>query len=42
MTNDIKIFVNKKIRSHYDENSEKWYFSVVDVVAILVDKDYLL
>ena len=42
MTNDIKIFANKKIRSHYDENSEKWYFSVVDVVAILVDKDYLL
>src|SRR5574344_486433 len=40
MTNDIKIFENKKIRSHYDENSEKWYFSVVDVVAILVDKDY--
>lgn len=40
MTSDIKIFENKKIRSHYEENSEKWYFSVIDVIAILVDKDY--
>src|SRR5574344_1784078 len=40
MTKDIKIFENKKIRSYYDEDAEKWYFSVVDVVAILIDKDY--
>src|SRR5574344_637452 len=40
MPNEVKIFENKKIRSHYDEDAEKWYFSVVDVVAILIDKDY--
>lgn len=37
MTNDIKIFENKKIRSHYDEEAEKWYFSVVDIVEILTE-----
>lgn len=40
MTTDIKIFENKKNRSYYDKDAEKWYFSVVDVVAILIDKDY--
>jgi hypothetical protein len=33
--NNIKLFEDKKIRSHYDEEVEKWYFSVVDVVSIL-------
>lgn len=28
---------NKKIRSHYDEDTEKWYFSIVDIVDILID-----
>ena len=37
MTNDIKIFENKKIRSHYDEEAEKWYFSVVDIIEILTE-----
>ncbi len=36
MTN-IKLFEDKKIRSHYDEEKEIWYFSVVDVVSILTD-----
>lgn len=31
----IKIFENKKIRTHWDENQEKWYFSIVDVVSVL-------
>ena len=36
----VKIF-EKKVRSVWDEEQEKWYFSVVDVVGILVDsKDY--
>jgi hypothetical protein len=30
--NAIKIFENKKIRTVWDEDIEKWYFSVVDVV----------
>ncbi len=40
MENNIKIFEDKKIRSHYDEDAEKWYFSIVDLIAILIDKDY--
>ena len=31
----IAIFEGKKIRRHWDENKEKWYFSVSDIVAVL-------
>jgi len=31
----IKLFNEKQIRTHWDEDQEKWYFSVVDVVGIL-------
>jgi hypothetical protein len=31
----IQLFESKQIRSHWDENSELWYFSIVDVVTIL-------
>ena len=34
---NIKLFEDKKIRSHYDEESEKWFFSVVDMVSILTE-----
>lgn len=37
MENEIKIFENKKIRSRYDEDTEKWYFSVIDIINILTD-----
>lgn len=37
MTNNIKIFENKKIRSHYDEDAERWYFSVIDIIEILTE-----
>ena len=33
----IKIFESKKIRSLWDDEQEKWYFSVVDVVSILTE-----
>jgi SOS response regulatory protein OraA/RecX len=33
----IKIFEQKKIRSHWDDDQEKWYFSVVDVILVLTD-----
>lgn len=33
--NAIKIFEQKQVRTHWDEQQEKWYFSVVDVVEIL-------
>ena len=35
MENAIKLFEDKKVRSHYDAEKEIWYFSVIDVIAIL-------
>lgn len=32
-----KIFGERKIRTIWDDKSEKWYFSVVDVIAVLTD-----
>lgn len=34
----IQLFENKRIRTAWDEEKEKWYFSVVDVVAVLTDQ----
>jgi len=33
----IKLFESKKIRSIWDDDEEKWYFSIVDVVGVLTD-----
>ena len=33
-----KLFENRKVRSHYDEQNEVWYFSIVDIVGILTDQ----
>ena len=30
-------FENKQVRSHWDAEEEKWYFSIVDVIAVLTD-----
>jgi prophage antirepressor-like protein len=42
---DIKLFEAKKVRTHWDEETEQWFFSVQDVVEALTDtvdvKDYL-
>lgn len=35
--NEIKIFEDKKVRSLWDEENEKWYISINDVVAILTE-----
>lgn len=35
--NAIKIFEQKQVRTHWDEEKEKWYFSIVDVIAILTE-----
>ncbi len=35
MKETITVFEEYKIRRHYDEKTEKWYFSVVDVIAAL-------
>ena len=34
---NIKLFETKKVRSHFDEEKEVWYFSVIDVIEILTD-----
>lgn len=43
--NTIKLFEEKRVRTVWDDQQEKWYFSIVDVVAVLTDSvnptDYL-
>lgn len=33
----IKLFETKKVRTHWDEDEETWYFSIIDVVDILTN-----
>ena len=33
----IKIFEEKKVRTVWDDETEEWYFSIVDVVSVLTD-----
>jgi len=35
--NDIKIYENSKIRTLWDSDAEKWYISIVDVIAALTE-----
>ena len=35
MENKIKLFEQKKVRTHWNEKEDKWYFSVIDVIEIL-------
>ena len=35
--NTIKIFEDRKVRTLWDVEKEKWYFSIVDVVGVLTD-----
>ena len=39
MTDKIKLFEQKQIRTHWDAENEEWYFSVVDVVGALTEQD---
>ena len=38
--NSIKLFEDKSVRTIWDDEKEKWYFSVIDIVSILTDNDY--
>ena len=38
--NSIKLFEDKSVRTIWNNEQEKWYFSVVDIVSILTDNDY--
>jgi hypothetical protein len=35
---DIKIFEDKKVRALWDAEQEKWYISIIDVIAVLTDQ----
>jgi hypothetical protein len=41
MSNDLAIFEDYKIRRIYDEESETWFFSVIDIIQVLIQQpDY--
>lgn len=37
MAEDIKLFEKQQVRSSYNEDSEKWYFSIIDIISILTE-----
>jgi hypothetical protein len=37
MKNEVKLFEQQKVRTHWDEKEQKWFFSIIDVIAILTD-----
>lgn len=40
MSRELQLFEGKRIRHIYDEEKEIYYFSVIDIVSILIEKDY--
>jgi len=41
MKNTLAVFENHKIRRFYDEKTETWYFSVIDIIQVLIQQpDY--
>jgi len=39
MGKSIKLFEQKRIRTQWDEEQEKWYFSIVDVIEAITDTE---
>ena len=37
--NKIQLFEKQAVRTHWDDEQEKWYFSIIDVVAVLSDSN---
>ncbi len=37
MAEDLKLFEKQQVRSSYNEDSEKWYFSIIDIISILTE-----
>jgi len=35
--NAIRLFQDQKVRVQWDEEQEKWFFSIVDIIGILTD-----
>lgn len=40
MPENLKMFENQRIRYSYDSETETYYFSVVDIIGVLIEKDY--
>ena len=41
MKNNLAVFENQEIRRVYDEKTETWFFSVIDIIRILIQQpDY--
>jgi hypothetical protein len=38
MTDALAVFEGYKIRRHFDENTQTWYFSVVDIIQVLIQQ----
>lgn len=38
MKTELNLYEQNKIRSIYDEQKDTWYFSVVDVISVLIKK----
>ena len=41
MTSDIKLFQQQKVRTHWDEEKEKWFFSIIDVSLLFAAEKVL-
>ncbi|MBN8567858.1 MAG: hypothetical protein J0M25_14135 [Flavobacteriales bacterium] len=37
--NAIQLFENKKVRTLWDVENEKWFFSIIDVIEVLTESD---
>ncbi|MEI6556168.1 MAG: hypothetical protein WCL70_11305 [Paludibacter sp.] len=37
MKNKIQLFEEKKVRTTWNDETEEWYFSILDVVGVLTD-----
>jgi DNA-damage-inducible protein D len=40
MKQELTVFEGHEIRRHYDEATETWWFSVVDIIRVLTQSDY--
>jgi len=39
--NRVKLFEKQQVRTAWDEKAEKWWFSILDIIAVLTDQsDY--
>jgi hypothetical protein len=39
MANQVKLFEQQKVRTHWNEENQQWYFSIIDVIQILTDSN---